>query len=121
MWRNTSTQLKPGGKLVNIRATGPFDIDYAVSGKYGISLSDLTSIPGGVRYQVHCHIEPPFEFEGTTLDANASLSNEINHRNGLGDLEVLKPEETEVVKADAAFWADFVKEPYLAILTARKP
>jgi len=121
MWRNASTQLKPGGKLVNVRATGLFDTDHVKSGKYGLTLSGLTSIPGGVRYQVTVHIDPPFEFEGTTLEASASLSNEINHRNGFADLEVLKPEDTEVVRSDEAFWKDFVEEPFCVVLTARKP
>jgi hypothetical protein len=121
MWRNASTQLKPGGKLINIRVTGSLTSAHMKSGKYGLTISDLTAIPGGVRYRVTVHIEPQFEFEGTTLEASASLSNEINHRNGLGDLEVLKPEDTEVVRNDEAFWEDFVREPFCAVLTARKP
>jgi hypothetical protein len=120
MWRNVSTQLKSGGKVINIRAVGSLDLAYIKAGKYGITLSDLTSIPGGVRYKVTAHIDPPFEFEGTTLDASASLSNEINYRHGLGDLEILKPEDTEVVRNDEAFWEDFVKEPFCYVLTARK-
>lgn len=120
MWRNTSAQCKPGGRLVNVRGTGPYDAGYAVNGKYGISLSDVTPIPGGTRYQVHCHLDPPIEFEGTTLETSASLSNEINHRYGFGDLEVLKPEETETVRANEGFWEEFVRTPYLGILTAKK-
>lgn len=120
MWRNTSAQCKPGGKLVNVRATGPYDVEYARTGKYGISLSDVTTIPGGVRYQVHCHLDPPIDFEGTSLETSSSLSNEINHRYGFGDLEVFKFEETDIVKGNQAFWEDFVKAPYLAVLTARK-
>jgi hypothetical protein len=69
---------------------------------------------------VTAHIEPPFEFEGTTSEESANLSNEINHRHGLGDLEVLKPEDTEVVRTDEAFWGDFVKEPFCFVLTAKK-
>ena len=120
MWRNASAQLKPGGKLINIRAIGSLDSAHIQSGKYGLTISGLTSIPGGVRYQVTAHIDPPFSFEGTTLEASSSLSNEINHRNGLSDLEVLKPEDTEVVRSNEAFWADFVKEPFMVVLTATK-
>ena len=121
MWRNASTQLKPGGKLVATRVTGNLDADYAALGKYGVSISDLTPFPGGTQYQVHCHIDPPFEFGGHFLDTHADLSNDINHRNGVGDLELLKPEETEVVKQDQAYWADFVQAPYMGVLVARKP
>jgi hypothetical protein len=73
-----------------------------------------------VRYRVTAHIEPPFEFEGTTQDATANLSHEINHRHGLGDLEVLEPENTEVVRSDEAFWEDFVGEPFMVVGIARK-
>lgn len=121
MWRNASTQLKPGGKLVSVKATGRLDSDIMKSGKYGVSNSDITPIPGGMRYRVTVHIEPPFNFESTTLEASVGFSNEINHRNGLGDIEVLKPEETEVVRSDEVFWQDFVREPFLVVLTIRKP
>ena len=97
MWRNTSTQLKPGGKLVNIRATGRLDEEYAASGKYGI------------------------QFGSHLLDKHANLSSDIDYRNGLVDLECLNAEETEVVKEDKAFWADFVKAPCMGVFTARKP
>jgi hypothetical protein len=50
MWRNASIQLKPGGELVNVRAIGSLDSAHTKSGKYGVSISGLTSIPGGVRY-----------------------------------------------------------------------
>ncbi|GAB7331593.1 hypothetical protein MBLNU13_g02972t1 [Cladosporium sp. NU13] len=121
MWQNAATQLKPGGKLVNIRSTEHLDEEYAASGKYGISISDLVPFPGGMQYQVHCHNDPSFQFGAHLLDKHADLSNDINHRNGLGDLEYLKAEDTQVVKEDEAFWADFVKAPFMGVLTARKP
>lgn len=121
MYRNMSTQLKPGGKLVNVRVTGNLDADYAVSGKYGVRISDLTPTPTGMLYQVNCHTEPPFHFAGSALDIHTRLSNEINHRNGLGSLEMLRPEETDTVKADEDFWEAFVKRPYMGVMTARKP
>lgn len=120
MWRNTSAQLKPGGKLVNTRVTGHLDEDYAASGKYGISITDLMRIPGGVQYQVYCHIDPPFHFGAHLLDKHADSSSDISHRNGLADLEYLKAEETEIVKEDGAFWADYLKAPYMGVLTATK-
>jgi hypothetical protein len=121
MWRSASTQLKPGGKLVNLRAVGSLGSAHIKSGKYGVSVSGLTSIPGGVRYRVTAHVEPPFEFESTTQDATANLSNDINHPHGLGDLGVMKPEDMEVVRSDEMSWEDFVKEPFMVVLTARKP
>jgi hypothetical protein len=121
MWRNTSTQLKPGGKLVNTRVTGHLDEGYAAAGKYGISISDLEPLPGGMQYQVHCHIDPPFHFRAHMLDTHVDPSSDINHRNGLGDLEYLEAGETQIVKEDEVFWADYIKAPYMGVLTARKP
>jgi hypothetical protein len=121
MWRNTSTQLKPGGKLVNTRVTGHLDENHAATGKYGISITDLTPFPGGMQYQVHCHIDPPFHFGAHLLDKHLDSSSDISYRNGLGDLEYLKAEETVIVKEDEAFWADYLKAPYMGVLTARKP
>lgn len=121
MWRNTATQLKPGGKFVNVRVTGHLDKEYATTGKYGISISGLTPFPGGMQYQVHCHIDPPFQFGAHLLDKHADASNDINHRDGPGDLEYLKAEDTEIVKEDKTFWAEFVKAPYMGVLTAKKP
>jgi hypothetical protein len=120
MWCNASSQLKPGGKLVSARAVGNFQTDHALSGKYGISISDLATIPGGIEYQVHCHTKPPFQFGGHLLDRHADLSDGINHRNGLGDLELMNPKETEVVKKDWAFWADFLEEPFMIVTVANK-
>ena len=54
------------------------------------------------------------------LDTHVDPSSDINHRNGLGDLGYLKAEETETVKKDEAFWADYIKAPYMGVLTARK-
>lgn len=121
MWRNASTQMKPGGKLVNVRVTGSLDADYAVQGKYGIAITDLEPFPGGMRYKVHCRTEPPFQIGGCLLDKHADLSSGFNYLHGLGDLETMKPEETEVVKAEKAFWSDFLEKPYFALVVARKP
>lgn len=120
MWHNAAEYTKQGGTLVNVRAVGPFDLDYFSSGKYGLTINDLRKIPGGVRYKVQFLIDPPFEFEGTTMDVNASLTNELNHRNGYGDLKLLRAEETEVVKNDLAFWDEFLKHQYMAVLHMEK-
>lgn len=54
------------------------------------------------------------------LNTHVDPSSDINRRNGLGDLEYLKAEETEIAKKDEAFWADFIEAPYMGVLTARK-
>ena len=121
MYRNMSTHLKPGGKLINVRVIGNLDADHAQSGKYGVSISNLTPTPGGMRYGAQFNIEPPAQVDGCAFELHTTLSNEINHRNDLGDLELLRPEDTDVVKADEDFWEDFIKQPHMGVVTARKP
>ena len=87
MWHSASKYVKAGGKLVNIRATGPFD----VKAKYGMNISKLITMPDGVKFQVQFQVDPPFEFEATCLDEISSLSNEINRRHGFGNLSILNP------------------------------
>jgi hypothetical protein len=84
MWRNTSTQMKPGGKLVNTRVTGHLDESYAASGKYGISISDLKPFPGGMQYQVHCHIDPPFHFGASQRAGGSGVPEGRRDRDGKG-------------------------------------
>lgn len=55
------------------------------------------------------------------MEKHADLSSNINYRNGLGDLQSLKAVDTEVVKEDEGFWADFIKAPCMGVFTARKP
>jgi hypothetical protein len=74
-----------------------------------------------MQYQVYCHIDPPFHFGAHLLDKHADASDDISHRHGLGNLEYLKAEDTEIVREDEAFWADYIRAPYMGVLTARKP
>jgi hypothetical protein len=116
MWRTASIHLKPGGKLVNIRVTDPF----GTFPKYGTTMSELTPMPDGVKFKVRYHVNPPIEFEGTCLDDIATMSNDINHRNGFGDLKVLDPRDTDIVQNDEIFWEDLVKRPYFTVTVALK-
>lgn len=116
MWRTASNYTKSGGKLVNIRATGPFD----ATANYGVTVSEITPIADGIKFKVRFAVDPPFKFEGTCLNEVRNLSNDINHRHGFGDLTVLDPKDTETVRNDEAYWGEFLKGSYFKVTMAVK-
>ena len=87
----------------------------------GATFGDIGEIPGGVKYVCGCLTQPPFSFGCTSMESSYSLADDIAKEMGLVDFRVVPPAETEVVKGDVEFWADFLKEPNLAVVTARKP
>jgi hypothetical protein len=90
-------------------------------GKYGATFAEIGEIPGGVKYVCGCRTQPPFEFGCTSMESTYSLADDIPKEMGLVDFQVVPPAETEVVKGDLEYWEDFLKEPNLAVVTARKP
>ena len=119
MWENVSLHTKPGGKLVNIRVTN-FRSPVVTTGKYGVHFEDVEEIPGGVRYMVHYHTQPPFSHEGTSIEESSSLSTALAEKYGFEDVIVLPPSEMEVVKGDPEFYQMYVEDPNYVVLTARK-
>jgi toxoflavin synthase len=110
--------------MVNIRVGTGYDKLHTQAGKYGIVFSNVIPIPGGVREQVKCLTNPPFEFEGTTMLATAKCDGEIEARFGFKDFTVLDPFEAPVVKnkvyGDEDWWRDFKEHPTCVVCTAVK-
>ncbi|KAK5131987.1 hypothetical protein LTR08_000407 [Meristemomyces frigidus] len=119
MWANVCAHIKPRGKLVNIRVTN-FRSPVVTSGKYGVHFEDVEEIPGGARYTVHYHTQPPFSHEGTSMEESYSLSAGLAEKYGFEDMLVLPPAETEVAKSDPEFYQMMVEDPNYVVLTARK-
>ncbi len=119
MWSNVVAHIKPGGRFLGVRVRSVYP-PYMVKGiaKYGAWFSDIEEIPGGVKYI--CGF-PGVSFGCTSMESSYSLRDDIPKKLGLVDFQVLKPEETEVVRGNVEFWADFAKDPNLAVVTARKP
>lgn len=120
MWRNAAAHLRPGGKMINVRVTNYLSPAVHPPGKYGLDFEDIEEIPGGVRYKVNVRTQPPFSFEGTSMNETHSLSSEIAQRHGFTAVHVMPPEDTELVKRDVDFWKMFVNDPSWAVLTATK-
>ncbi|KAK1834084.1 Ubiquinone/menaquinone biosynthesis C-methyltransferase UbiE [Podospora conica] len=119
MWENIAANLKPGGRFLGVRVRS-LHAGYMKPGKYGATFSDMEEIPGGWKYRVGVLTNPPFDFGGTSMTETLDLVDEIPRQLGLVDFEVVPPDEAEVVKEDLEFWADFVKDPNLAVVVARK-
>ncbi|KAK0732105.1 S-adenosyl-L-methionine-dependent methyltransferase [Lasiosphaeris hirsuta] len=120
MWGNVVGYLKPGGKFLGVRVQS-IRAEYMKYGKYGCTFTDVKEIPGGLGYKCNCLTQPPFSFDCTSMTETYTLADRIPKGLGLVGFEVVKPEETEVAKGDAEFWSDFVADPNLTVIVARKP
>lgn len=119
MWANVAANLKPGGRFLGVRVRH-LDAGFMVPGKYGVQFKEIREIPGGFGYVCGCLTSPPFEFGCTSMRSTLELDHAIPQALGLADFAVMPPEETEVVKENPEFWADFVKTPNLVVVAARK-
>lgn len=119
IYENVVMNLKPGGKFVGVRAKS-IRAAYMSYGKYGVTFTDVTDIPGGLSYQVNCVTEPPFSFEATSMESTYSLSDDIGKEIGLVEFKVTPAEETELVKNDREFWEDYIKDPNFVVVVAKK-
>ncbi|EWZ85238.1 hypothetical protein FOWG_11743 [Fusarium oxysporum f. sp. lycopersici MN25] len=119
MYENVVKSLKSGGKFIGVRSKS-IRANYMSYGKYGVTFTDVTEIPGGLRYQVNCVTEPPFSFEATSMESTFSLSDDIGKELGLVEIHVAPAEETELVKNDREFWEDYLKDPNFVVVVAKK-
>ncbi|KAL4726552.1 hypothetical protein ACLX1H_005439 [Fusarium chlamydosporum] len=119
MYENVIKNLKPGGKFIGVRAKS-IRAQYMSYGKYGVTFTDVTKIPGGLKYHVNCVTEPPFSFEATSMESTYSLSDDIGKELGLVEIKVALAEDTELVKNDREFWEDYLKDPNFIVVVAKK-
>jgi SAM-dependent methyltransferase len=119
MLRNVVAHLKPGGRFVGVRVANPFS-PAGISGKYGIRLKDQQKIPGGVRFRYRVQLEPPIEFEASSMEIIYSGSTEMYEKHGLCDVEIQPYEDLPCVKDNLVFWKDFLDSPIFAVTKARK-
>lgn len=119
MWENVLSNLKPGGRFLGLRLRN-IHATYMKYGKYGNKLIDFEPIPGGLKYKVECLTNPPFSWDTTAMEATHPVTDAIPQQLGLVDFQVMRPEETDVIRGDQKFWNDFLEDPFFAMVTARK-
>ena len=119
MWQNISKYLKPGAKFIGIRGADPRNPCF-LDGKYGFHTKNIRDIPGGLAYTVEMRNDPPWEFEGTSLEISFSGSFELHEKYGLEHVSVVPCEDNEIVKSDPEFWQLFLENPPYAVVQGFK-
>lgn len=121
MWRNIAAYLKPGGRFLGVRSCDPRVPAFANGqAKYGVTYKDFAEIPGGLRYRYTLHLDPPVEFECTSMEVSYSGSTAMHEKYGLCDVEIEPYESAEAVRSDPDFWALFTDAHPNAVVKARK-
>ncbi|RMZ85698.1 hypothetical protein DV736_g6553, partial [Chaetothyriales sp. CBS 134916] len=112
MWRNVAQHCRPHGKVVSIRITNPWESHQRVM-KYGVKVSDMQTVSGGVKYIYTVMADPPFSCEATAMEAHYDLNRAraMAKKFGFGDLEVVPTAEMPVIKENREFWQDFLDHP----------
>ncbi|KAL5466525.1 hypothetical protein PMIN06_000124 [Paraphaeosphaeria minitans] len=114
MWQNVVKHLKPGAKFLGIHSEDPRGP--SLRGKYGFHAKNFKEIPGGIAYTVEMLNDPPWEFEGTSLEISFSGSFELHEKYGLENVSVVPYADTEAVKKDPEFWQLFLEYPPYAVV-----
>ncbi|KAF2724574.1 S-adenosyl-L-methionine-dependent methyltransferase [Polychaeton citri CBS 116435] len=112
MWRNVAQYCRPGGKVISIRIADPWG-RHPSNSKYGVEVSDLQTIPGGVKYVYTVQTNPPFRCEASSMNAHHELSQARSMAKKLGflDLEAVPFSELKIIKEESDFWKDFLDHP----------
>ncbi|KAI9164192.1 putative methyltransferase protein [Paramyrothecium foliicola] len=118
MWRNAALYLKAGGRFVGIRVGNPQGVSW--SGLYGTRNSAFEETADGLNYRYALLIDPPLEFEASSLKMSMTGSTEVPERYGLIEFSSVAPEDMSVVKAEPDFWKPFVDDPGFVAFTAKK-
>ncbi|OAG01062.1 methyltransferase-like protein [Paraphaeosphaeria sporulosa] len=118
MWQNVVKYLKPGAKFLGIHAEDPRRP--SLNGKYGVRNSNFREIPGGIAYTVEMLNDPPWKFEGTSLEISFSGSFELHEKYALENVSVVPYDNTEAVKQDPEFWKLFLEHPFYAVVQGFK-
>ncbi|KAK7956420.1 uncharacterized protein PG986_005642 [Apiospora aurea] len=89
MWRNCAVYLKPGGRFVGIRMGDPRAP--TLDRRYGVYMKDFEETPDGLSYRYVIQLDPPLEFEASTLNVSMAGSYEVPERYGITDFETEPP------------------------------
>ncbi|KAI1775930.1 methyltransferase-like protein [Hypoxylon cercidicola] len=121
MWRNVVGCTRPGGRFVGVRSADPRSPAVADGrARYGVTYKDFEDGPEGVRFRYAIHLDPPIEFEASSMRVSYSGSTAMHEKFGLHDVQIEPYENAEVVRSDGAFWKVFLDRPSLAVVKARK-
>ena len=121
MWRNVAKYCRPGGRVISIRITNPWE-RHPSTFKYGVKISDMEAVPGGVKYVYTPMADPPFSCEATAMEAryNLNQASAMAKNFGFSDLEVVPTAEMPVIKEQSEYWQDFLDHPSFCCVVGTK-
>lgn len=121
MWRNVVSYLRPGGRFVGVRSGDPRAPAVADGeARYGVTYKDFEDVADGIRFRYAIHIDPPIEFEASSMRVSYCGSTEMHHKFGLEDVQTEPYENAEVVRQNKEFWKVFLDQPSLVVVKATK-
>lgn len=118
MWCNAALYLKPGGRFVGVRVGDPRGPPW--DGRYGNQTSAFEETADGLNYRYTLLVDPPLEFEASSINLSMAGSTELPEKYGFTDFSSVNPEDMSVVKADPGFWKPFVDSPGFVAFQAKK-
>ncbi|KAK8042436.1 hypothetical protein PG994_012919 [Apiospora phragmitis] len=118
MWRNCAAYLKPGGRFLGIRVGDPRAP--AWDGRYGLYTKDFLDTPDAVHYRYVIKLDPPLEYEASTLNISMSGSYEVPEKYGITEFEIEPPENAPIVKGEPEFWKPFLEQHGMVVFKGKK-
>jgi SAM-dependent methyltransferase len=120
MARTAYGNLRDGGEYIGIEMNPAFDWRREPATKYGLTHRALEEFDGGKRLEVTAHVEPEISFKAVFWTASPIVRAFLDA--GFRSVEFAAPEVPEAAVAEfgADFWAEFLANPTILGLRARK-
>ncbi|KAK8105556.1 uncharacterized protein PG998_003968 [Apiospora kogelbergensis] len=118
MWRNCAAYLKPGGRFLGIRVGDPRSPVW--DGRYGIYAKDCEDTADAVHYRYGLNLDPPLEYEASTLHISMSGSYEVPEKYGITDFETESLDKAAIIQKDPGFWKPFLEDPGFVVFKGKK-
>ncbi len=114
------SNLRDGGEYVGIEMNPAFDWSREPATKYGLTHRVLEEFDGGKRLEVTAHVEPEISFKAVFWSASPIVRAFLDA--GFRSVEFTAPDlpEAAVAEFGAGFWAEFLANPTILGLRARK-
>ncbi|KAH8896593.1 hypothetical protein GQ53DRAFT_803488 [Thozetella sp. PMI_491] len=101
-----------------VRVTDPRSATW--DGRYGARTSAFEETAHGLHYRYTFLLDPPLEFEASSINLSMAGNTELPEKYGLTDFSMVAPEEMSVINEDPGFWKPFVDDPGFVVFQAKK-
>jgi SAM-dependent methyltransferase len=122
MWQNVATYLKAGGKFVGLMPVFEAQKHLDRDPWNGITVTEVCTVPDGVKVHITAHCSPPIEFDNFLL--NQHLHEEIAAEVGMSETSYCLPTEKDLPSLyeleDAELWKSYLRNPVSHMCVAVK-